>query len=92
MKCPQHAYRRSSARCALPSSMQQRVSRLKSPLDRAILASVSHVGAVMEYGEKMDLILRSLEDIPMHSRLDFAKAVTLVKERILSRGKPDAGG
>jgi hypothetical protein len=38
-------------------------------------------GAVVEFGAKMDLRLRSLEDIPMHSRLDFAKAVQAIKER-----------
>jgi hypothetical protein len=44
-------------------------------------------GSVMEYGPKMDLSLRSLEDIPMHSRLGFAKAVTAIKERGRRREK-----
>ena len=44
-------------------------------------------GAVLEFGGKMDLLLRSWEDIPMHSRLDFAKAVTMIKERGPLRGR-----
>jgi hypothetical protein len=38
-------------------------------------------GAVLLFDGEMDLLLSSLEAIPMHSRLDFAKMVTAVKER-----------
>jgi hypothetical protein len=38
-------------------------------------------GGVMKLDANMTLLASSLLEIPMHSRLDFAKTVTLVKEK-----------
>ena len=38
-------------------------------------------GAVLEYDANMQVISRTLMDIPMHSRMGFAQAVTEIKNR-----------
>ena len=48
-------------------------------------------GALLKFGPKLDLHLSSLMEVPMHSRMDFAKVVQTVKERGLIHGDPGEG-
>jgi hypothetical protein len=58
------------------SSMQDK--KVPEPGDFTICIEC---GAVLRFDAKMDLLASSLEDIPMASRLGFAKVVMEIKKR-----------